>query len=82
MADGAEVACCMMPCGIVHDNEPEGKRDGTLHTRLDGSQGSDKCGPCACSPTTTLYPHCRPCDERHPRSGRSGDGWLTHPLAL
>ena len=53
--DGAEVACCMMPCGIVHDNEPEGKRDGTLHTRLDGSQGSDKCGPCACSPTTTLY---------------------------
>ena len=37
------IACFTVPCGLVGRDEPNGKRDGTMHERLDGSRGDDKC---------------------------------------
>ena len=38
------IPCWTMPCGFVGKDEPDEKRNGTMHTRLDGSRGEDKCG--------------------------------------
>ena len=41
--EGGEAKACTLPCEVVGRDEPAPLRNGTPHTRLDGSRGSDKC---------------------------------------